>query len=177
VGRVNPLTDAEKAKIRELHGQGLGRNAIAAQLGRSGQTISAAAAAMGLSFERGPQVAAATEAARTDAKARRAALALAFLEDAERLRKQLFEACLVHNFGGKDNTFNQVLIQQPPFRDQRDIVLAAKSAMEAALRLDDHDAGNSGQTDSLLGALFAALQAKHGTGDPDPDPAPPNGDD
>jgi hypothetical protein len=168
MGQPRPFSDDERARLRDLHAQGLGRNQIARELGRSGQTISAAAAEMGLSFDRGPQVAAATEAARTDAKARRAALALGFLEDAARLREQLFAACKVHNFGGRDNTYNEVLVQQPPFRDQRDIVLAAKSAMEAALRLVDYDAGDSGQIGSLLGDLFKAMQAKHGTGQPEP---------
>lgn len=168
MGRNNPLSDEERQQIRDLHGQGYGRNAIARELRRSGQTISAGAAEMGLSFTRGPEVAAATEAAKTDAKARRATLALGFLADAERLRLQLFEPCEIHSFGGKDNTYNSRNVAQPPFRDQRDIVLSAKSAMEAALRLVDFDSADASEVGSLLGDLLKSLQAKHGTGEPGP---------
>ncbi|GAA1026854.1 hypothetical protein GCM10009557_06040 [Virgisporangium ochraceum] len=157
--RPKPIGDEDRAQVARLHGEGLSRNEIARRIGRSGRTVSRLAKELGLTFERGEQVQAATQAKVIDAKARRAALALALLEDAERLRKSLWESCTVYNFGGKDNTFNQALIAQPSFRDQRDIMMAVSVAAERSMKLDEYDR-NTGVEDDK--AMLVDLAAKLG---------------
>lgn len=138
-----PITDAERQQIANLHGAGESRNQIAKIVGRSTGVVSKVADQLGLKFDRSV-TAAATEAVMADAKAKRAKLAAALLDDAERLRLQLFAPCTVHSFGGKDNTFAEAPVERPPFRDQRDIMAAANTALMAALKLEQHDADVQG---------------------------------
>lgn len=134
-----PVTQRDRDQVLALHAEGLSRNEIARRIGRSGRTVSRIADELGLSFERGETVRAATEARKVDAKAKRAALAVALLDDAEKMRQALWEACTVYNFGGKDNTFEQALINEPSFRDKREIMQAVSLAAERAMRLDEYD--------------------------------------
>lgn len=150
---AKPITDEERGRVRDLHTAGRNRNQIARELGRSGSTISKIAADLGLSFDR-TTVKAATEARVADAKARRAQLMHELLDDAERLRSQLFAPTTIHSFGGKDHTYNSRSVDQPLFRDQRDIMQATNTAIAASLRLDLHDADNQG-----LAAVDAWLRA------------------
>ncbi|MET0492905.1 MAG: helix-turn-helix domain-containing protein [Actinoplanes sp.] len=171
-----PVTDEDRRQVAELHARGKSRNFIAATLGRSGRTVSRIAADLGLTFERS-RTAAATVAKQADAKSRRAALALALLDDAERLRGQLFAACTVFNFGGKDNTFEQALINEPTFADKRNIMQAIGVAVDRAVKLDEYDAGTGlGEVVGLLDRLGKGLAAKYGAGD-DEHPVDPDDED
>lgn len=159
---ANEWTDDDTARLHQLHGEGLSRNDIARTMGRSGATISKHAAAAGLSFERGPEVEAATAAKVADGKARRAQMMLKLLDDAERLRLQLFAPTTLHSFGGKDHTYRTAEVDQPLFRDQRDIMGAVSVALTASMRLDLHD-GDPGVDDakSMLRALTEGLNAAY----------------
>jgi hypothetical protein len=151
-----PITDEDYEAVRDLHAQGLGRNAIARQIHRSGRTVSKLAAELGLSFDRSP-TAIATEARVADGRARRAALAQALLEDAERMRLSLFAPCTIRNFGGKDNTYAEKKIDQPPFRDQRDIMSSIGIAIDRAVKLDAYD-----KLDESMSGVDAWLAAMTG---------------
>jgi hypothetical protein len=166
----NEWTDADTARLRELHAQGMSRNDIAREMSRSGSTISNHAATEGLSFERGPEVEAATVAKVADAKARRAQMMLDLLDDAKKLRMQLFAATTIHSFGGKDHTYNSKLVDQPLFKDQRDIMGAVSMALNASMRLDLHD-GDPGVDDakSMLRGLAEGLRAAYDAMQDDPD--------
>lgn len=156
----NEWTDDDTQRLHALHAQGMSRNDIAREMSRSGSTISSHAAAEGLSFERGPEVAAATEAKRADAKARRAQMMLDLLEDADKLRLQLWAPTTIHSFGGKDHTYNSKRVDQPLFKDQRDIMNACSVALTASMRLDHHDTdGGAEGARSMVTALFAGLKA------------------
>lgn len=72
---AGPITDADREAVRRLHAEGKSRNQIARETGRSAATVSKIAAAEGLTFSGGARVAAATEARRADAAARREQLA------------------------------------------------------------------------------------------------------
>jgi hypothetical protein len=134
-----PFTDDERDQVRRLHAAGTGRNEIARQTGIHQRRVSAIAADLGLTFKRSPHVAAAAEAKKVDAKARRAALALKLLEDAERLRESLWQTCTAYNFGGKDNTFEQVQLSEPSFRDKQHIMTSIGLAIDRAVKLDAYD--------------------------------------
>lgn len=152
-------TDADTLRLHDLHAQGMSRNDIAREMSRSGSTISRHAAAENLSFERGPEVEAATAAKVADAKARRAQMMLDLLDDADRLRLQLWAPTTLHSFGGKDHSYNSRDVEQPLFKDQRDIMGAVSMALNASMRLDHHDTdGGAEGARSMVSQLFGALK-------------------
>lgn len=153
-----PLTDNDREQVRRLHAQGKARNEIARELRRSPSTVSKLAREQGLTFDRGPEVVAATEARRIDLAARRAQLAETLHQDAERLRAQLWEPCRHGAFGGKDNVWSEVQLDRPLFGDQRAIVAAAGTAIQQSLKLAPAEGGEGAdQVRSMLGALGEAL--------------------
>lgn len=167
-GNRRPITQADFDAVARLHAEGKSRNQIVRELRRSCHTVSRIAAELGLSFDRGndPNLRKATEARKADARAKRAALANALLDDAERLRQQLFAPTITFNIGGKDNTYTEHPIPEPTFRDKRDIMHAVGIAVDRAVRLDEYDSGAGlGQVVSLLETIGQGLVAKHGTGD------------
>lgn len=160
MAKPSPVGDQDRERVRELHAQGLSRNAIARQLGRSGRTVSRIAVELGLSFDRAPMVAAATEARKEDAKARRSALALALLDDAERLRGQMFAPAKAFNFGGKDNVYNETTLEEPTFADKRNIAQAVSTLLEKSIRLDayDRETGSGTDVDRWLDAMTGGTE-------------------
>jgi hypothetical protein len=138
-----PPADIDPDRLRQLHAQGLSCAAIAAELGVNRSTISRHARRLGLKFDRA-QTQAATEALVVDAKAKRAQLANDLLDDAARIRAQLWEPALVYSFGGKDNTYAEMWHDKPDFTSQLKIVQAAKAALDGVLRIEAHDADTQG---------------------------------
>ncbi|MEU8821815.1 helix-turn-helix domain-containing protein [Actinoplanes sp. NPDC048796] len=160
-GERRPVTDEDRQAVRELHAQGLSRNAISRRINRSGRTVSRLADELGLDFERA-QTAAATEAKKIDGRARRAALSLGLLDDAERLRQQLWQRALVFNFGGKENDYNEHTLDEPTFSDKAKIMQSVGIAVDRSLRLDEYDADPGvDAAKSMLGALAAGLGAAY----------------
>lgn len=84
-----PVDGDEQARIRDLAREGYGVREIARRTGRSRTTVSKFA--RGLLADRREQTAAACEATRVDARARRGDLADGLLDDADRLRRMLAE--------------------------------------------------------------------------------------
>lgn len=160
-----PLTDHDRDQVKALHAEGCNRNEIARRISRAQSTVSKIARELGLTFDR-TRTAEATKAKVADAKARRAELAALLLEDAHRLRVQLWEPCTLVKIGGKDNVATEHPLVRPLFEDQLKIVQASSLAAERHARLVelDKDDGTS-EVASLLGNLLGGLQAKHGTGD------------
>ncbi|MFD9069502.1 helix-turn-helix domain-containing protein [Streptomyces lasiicapitis] len=72
---TNPISERDCTNVRQLHSEGKSRNEIARRIGRSAATVSKIARQEGLTFAGGARVAAATEARRADAAARRDQLA------------------------------------------------------------------------------------------------------
>lgn len=162
-----PITDAERQRIAELHAAGKSRNDIATEIGRSAAVVSKVAGQLGLSFDRSATKAA-TAAKVADARAKRAEEMQALLDDARRLRLQLFAPCVVHSFGGKDNTYNERHVEQPPFADQAKIMQAYNLAISNSLRLDQHDGDGSAEAmGSLLGSMLDTLVERHTAGQAD----------
>jgi hypothetical protein len=155
----NPVTDDDRRRIRDLHAQGLGRNDIAREMKRSGATISKVAAELGLSFERGPEVEAATQARVADAKAKRAELMNTLLDDAERLRAQIWEPHEYIDHGGRDYVEARWTQEEPTSADKLKLMQAATIAIDRSLRLDLHDSDTQG-----LPAVDAWLRDMIGSG-------------
>lgn len=145
-----PLTQPQRDHILALHAQGHSRNQIARETGISPSTVTRVCKAEGLVFDR-RQTAAATQAKVVDAKARRAELAGLLLDDAFRLRAQLWEPARLVNFGGKDNTLAETTLEEPLFGDKRNIMNAVAIAVqrhEALVKMDT-DNGNGAVVNML----------------------------
>ncbi|WP_329148791.1 helix-turn-helix domain-containing protein [Streptomyces sp. NBC_01456] len=157
---ARPIDDRDREQVRRLHAEGKARNEIARAIGRSPSTVSKIAGQFDppLTFERGPEVVAATEARRIDLAARRAQLAEQLHTDAERLRAQLWEPCTIGAFGGKDNVWSETRLDRPAFGDQRQIIAATGTAIEKSLKLAPAEGGeDAAQVRSMLGTLGEAL--------------------
>lgn len=150
------ITDAERAHILELHGEGHSRNDIARMTGISNDVVSRTVRAAGKTFDRAGEVAAATAARQADNRAKRAQLAADLLDDAQKLRKQLWLPTLVYNFGGKDNTYRQHVLKSAPVEVRRNAVVTAGITFDKLTRIVERE---SGGTESALGLLDHAAAA------------------
>ncbi|MCL2781620.1 MAG: helix-turn-helix domain-containing protein [Actinomycetia bacterium] len=158
------IAGAERARIVALIREGHTRNDIARRVGRSGSTVGGIAKAEGLEFAGRAKVAAATAARNIDLAARRAEVKAALLEDAMRLREQMWRPCKVYSFGGRDNTYAEHDASEPPPADKRALMQAAATALGRHMDLDAHDADQRvADARSMLTRLGAAL----GVAEPD----------
>lgn len=138
-----PITDAERQRITELHAAGKTRNDIAADLGRAPSVVSKVASQLGLSFDRSATKAA-VEAHAVDAKAKRAALLANLLDDAARLREQIWAPHEYVDHGGKDFDEARWIQKEPTAADKLKLMQAAGIAVDKSLRLEQHDADVQG---------------------------------
>ncbi|RLU85876.1 helix-turn-helix domain containing protein [Streptomyces griseocarneus] len=136
---AEPITDADRKAVRHLHAEGLSRNEIARQTGRSAATVSKIAKAEGLRFEGGARVAPATEARRADAAARRELLADEALDGARQQVARTAEA--------------------ESARDARDHATAARALTEVHARLGElaRQTGRGSTGGSMLDRLADSL--------------------
>lgn len=168
------VTDGERAEIRRLHSQGLGRNEIARQIGRPLRTVSLHCEQMGLTFDR-TATAMATQARMVDAKARRAALIHRAYSRAEKIYDRLeadtgpgylFTATTVH--GIETERLNHV-----PAQDEKALAAAAAQHLAQAVKLEalEGDPGVEAAR-SMLGSLAAGIAriANAGAGEEEADP-------
>ncbi|NUS86329.1 MAG: helix-turn-helix domain-containing protein [Streptomyces sp.] len=161
----NPrVTEEERAEIIRLHGERKGRNEIARLVGRAQRTVSLICAEEGLSFD-----ASMTEDATRHRVAQLAALradtALDLHLDALRLTQQMWEPATIYNFGGKDNTYRDKQVNEPPAIDKKALMTAAGIALEKSLKLvpPTDDAGVEA-AQSVLGQLWAGLKSAYDQG-------------
>nr|WP_119589820.1 helix-turn-helix domain-containing protein [Streptomyces scabiei] len=154
-----PVTDEDYERVRELHARGLGRNAIAREIDRAQRTVSVIAAELGLTFDVSMTEDATRARVRTLA-ALRADTAVDLHLDALRLTQQMWEPAVVFNFGGKENTYNEREVNEPPTVDKKNLMAAAGIALEKSLKLvppaDDTGAASA---QSMLGQLMVGLKA------------------
>lgn len=163
-----PITDGERDRIRHLHAAGTTRNDIARDLGRSPATVSKVCVELGLTFDR-TAVAAATEARKADAASRRASLELDLLDDAARLRKQLWKPARYIDHGGKDFDRVEWTQDEPTAVDKLKLMQAVGVAIDRSLKLAEHDSDQGvDQAKSMLGDLMTQLGTAW-RGEPAPD--------
>lgn len=91
-----------------------------------------------------------TEAAAAYAKRRRAELAALLLDDAHKLRAQLWQPARLVSFGGKDNTLAETTLDEPLFVDKKNILGAVGIAVDRVVKLEDYD---KSPADSAAGAV------------------------
>ena len=152
-----PFSDDELDRLRSLHAAGVSRNDIARQMNRSGGTISKYAAELGLTFDRS-SVQAATDARKADAKAKRAELELLLLDDARRLRGQIWQPHTYIDHGGKDFVRVEWQQDEPTPTDKLKLMQATGAAVDRSIKIADHDSDQGvDAAKSLLGALAEKL--------------------
>lgn len=151
------LTDAEVERIRDLHGQGLSRNKIAAELGRSMSTVTAAADRLGLTFDR-TRTEQATKARQIDNKARRAAIVARLYGQAEKVLARLDRP--THKMA--EVSLGKVVryeVDDLPGADIHRLVGAINVATASAVKLEQVDnTGGDEAALSMVSALAAGLQ-------------------
>lgn len=152
-------TPDQEAELRHLHGQGLTLTAIAKQMGRDKGSVSRKAKTLGLPWDRS-HTAAATQAKVADTKARRAQLKLDLLEDAARLRKQLWEEITYVDHGGKFFERVDWTLPEPTPTDKLKLVQAVSQAIGSYDRLEKLD-GDGGVADAvgMLDKIADAIRA------------------
>jgi hypothetical protein len=107
----------------------------------------------------------ATAARKTDLAAQRAEVSALFLQRAREALQEMTEPHLVFSFGGRDNSYNEQLLDSPPTTDKRNLMTIAAIGMQRHLEVERHDtAAEADQVGSLLGQLLGTLQARHGDG-------------
>lgn len=153
-----PVTDDDRAEILALHAQGLGRNEIRRRTGRSAALVSQTVAAVGGSFERGPEVEAATRARAADLAALRAEAAYTLHIDGMRLLEQLWEPTTVYSFGGKDGLYHQQAVPEPPPADKRALAHAAATLIDRSMRMaPPTDDSGADQARTMVGRLMTGI--------------------
>lgn len=172
--RGRPVDASTRARVLDLHAAGRSRNAIARELNLSGSTVSRIVAEAGRSFDR-TETRAATVAAVDDARARRARLAADLLADAERLRAQLWAPITLGAFGGRDNTWNEVRLAEPPPAEKRTILAAVHSAIRDHIELVRVDADQgAAEVRGVLGDIMDGIRRAHAAAvDAEAEPTPP----
>lgn len=177
-----PVTDETRARVAELHAQGLGRNAIARELDIPAATVTGIARTLGLEFDRSA-TALAVRARQIDLAAERTTVKAMLLVRARDALEAMDAPSLVYSFGGKDNTYAERLLDAPPVADQRNLMTIAGIALTRYADLDRVDTGASntadavGMVDRMHAALTVAVEALAERGDlPDPTATPDQAD-
>lgn len=156
-----PVTDEDYRLVAELHAQRMGRNEIARTIGRAQRTVSVIAAELGLVFDT-TMTEEATKHRVAQLAEKRTILADALVDDALKLTEQVWAPAVIYNFGGKDNTYEDREVNEPPALDKKNLMASAGIAIEKSLRLVP-PADNSGTDDarSMVGQLITGLTAIH----------------
>lgn len=153
------VAEARFDEFRELHTQGLGRNAIAREMGIAPACVSRTAEYLGLTFDR-TLMQAATAARLADLAERRSLLAEDLISDAEKLREQIWQPHLYWDWGGKDHDYDEKLADQPTPGDKRALMGAAGMAIDRSLKLaPSEESSGLESAKSMLGSLGEALTA------------------
>lgn len=150
----NSVQGERRAQIVAWIDEGLPRNEVARRAGLSGSTISGIAKAEGRTFDRS-MIRSATEARTADLRARRAEIAAVLLEDAMRLRGQIWQPHEYIDHGGKDFNEARWTQDEPSPADKLKLMQAAASALGRHLNLEQHDAdaGDKPAVDAWLDAM------------------------
>ena len=150
------LSNKQKTEIKRLFNEGKGRNQIAMELNIGGRQVSEACQEMGLKFDT-KQMEAATRARETYAAERRSLLMQTELDHAQKLQSQMFAPAKQGQFGGRDNTWNEVALEEPNFADKLRLQQAINGCVNNILRLIEADAGSNRTTINLVIATAEKL--------------------
>lgn len=141
MARGAPVTDAEKMKIRTLHGKGWSAGKIAKELGRPRTTVTRCAAQMGMFFDHA-QTDAATRAASIDMAARRSRIAERLLNESEELLDDLKRPYVDHTFTVKGEYVQHAAMPTP--QDKANLSRSVANLMAEHRRTAEFDTDKGG---------------------------------
>lgn len=128
-----PLTEAEHARIRELHADGMSAHAISKEIGRAVSTVSRYAKKHGLSFDT-EQTAAATVANQDRAAEIRAQLELQFALLAQHHASKTVAETTYVVVDAREGVEHRYTLPEPTAGDVAKLMQAARGAFEASLK-------------------------------------------
>lgn len=169
MSRYEPIPD--EAKIAAVEGIRAGRSTrdVAAELGMSEASVRRFARGAGVHSATRVLTEKATQAKIATMAASRAELARLLLEDAHRLRAQIWEPCTVAmtvSVGEGCSTVVDHRLERPTFRDQREGITACAIALDKHLKVIQFDGSPElAAAKSLLESAFEAAAKAFGTGD------------
>lgn len=153
------IAESRFDEFRELHREGLGRNAIARAMGVAPVVVSRTAEHLELTFDR-TKMQAAADARRADVEERRSLLAERFVAVAEDSLDRLDRETTVFSFGGKDNDYNEHTFNEAPIAERQKLITAAAIAVDKSLKLmPTTESSGLENAKSMLGSLGEALTA------------------
>lgn len=157
-----PWTPAEDHQLADLHAQGFSLSVCATRMGRSRSTVCVHSKRLGLSWDRS-KTKAATQARVADNKALRSQIEAQALVEAQGFLADLHKPFLAFSFGGRDNDYNEHLLDRPPTGDVRNLMQSFNIAINQSLKIAVHDADMSAN----LAAVDQWLTHVTGSGTPD----------
>lgn len=163
-----PVEAQKRAEVIALFGEGLSRNAIARRVGLAGSTVSSICAEEGLEFDRS-QTALAVRAHQVDLAEARVLLAKKIAVRADELLEDMSAPVMVHNFGGKDNTFVEELIDAPTIEARQRMMTAVGIGFDKITRIvergSDGQEAAEGVLDNLARVFTSAAAAYRSEGE------------
>lgn len=135
----------EREQVVRWIGQGVTRNEISRRTGRGVATITRIAQAEGLSFSGAEMMRPALERQGLDLRARRLALADGLLDDARRLREQLFKPSMIYWPDYKTGGVIKQKIKEPTAADKRNLMTAIGIAVDKVAELERLDTPQEGK--------------------------------
>lgn len=158
MARGRPVEPDVRARAIDLIREGMPRNAIARELQIAPSSVSKIAEGEGLTFERANQTASATAARQHDLKVRRLELIDELVSKAADHLVAIDQPFLAFSFGGKENDYNEHLLDRAPTGDILNLHRAASLALKDARDLirDDDDQGVA-EAESMLMNLILEL--------------------
>lgn len=165
---LSPVTPELRARMKALAAEGLGRNAIAREVGVDGGTVTKYAKRDGYTFDR-EQTAMAVRARQIDLQAIRTDLARKFLLAADDSLEALATPVKLGAFGGKDNTWKETLLDGPTIEQRSVLVKTAQAASTQGIALlrQDAEAGSQvarSMVEQLRDALTKGLAVMEADG-------------
>lgn len=163
-----PVNEETRAEVIRLHGEGWGRNEIARHLVLGAGTVSRIAAAAGLTFDT-LSTELATRIEKANVAEIRARVSRLFMLRAEEALADMDAPTLHGSFGGKDNTWREVILDSPPADVKRNLMTIAAIGAQRHAELERFDAGQqevegASVLDALGGALTAAAETLRANG-------------
>lgn len=159
------IEDAKRSEIlKDVKAGQKSRGQIARDHDVSTFTVSKVAKEAGITdaFNR-EQTENATRAAVADNRALRTELSRRMLEEAKRALDDMHGQYTVFSFGGKDNTYAEKTLPEPPTADKRNLMVIAATAVDKHIVIDRHDSGAGvDEAVSLLDRIMGGLKSKHG---------------
>lgn len=154
---MRPVESEKREEVIALFDQGLSRNEIARRVAISGATVSKICAEEGREFDRS-KTALAVRAHQIDLAEARVLLAKKIAVRADELLEDMDAPMLVHNFGGRENTFTEELIDSPSVEARQRMMTAVGIGFDKITRIVERSPDGVIQANGILDDLAAGFR-------------------